>query len=89
MLIGDYFKNIDIKYKSYYFSGLSFSSVTCKKDNIFFAINGSEIDGNNFIDQAIKNGARIIVSNKRFNNINKNILYIKSDNVRKLLAETA
>jgi murE/murF fusion protein len=89
MLVGDYFKNIDIKYKSYYFSGLSFSSVTCKKDNIFFAINGSEIDGNNFIDQAIKNGARIIVSNKRFNNINKNILYIKSDNVRKLLAETA
>ena len=89
MLIGDYFKKINIKYKNHDFSGLSFNSATCKKGNIFFAINGSKINGNNFINQAIKNGARAIVSNKKFDIISKDILYIKSANVRKLLAETS
>ena len=66
MLIGNYFKKINTKYKNYYFSGLSFNSQTCKKDNIFFAIKGNEIDGHNFIKSAIKNGAKTIVSNHNY-----------------------
>ena len=58
MLIGNYFKKINLKYKRHYFSGLSFNSLTCKKDDIFFAIRGSTIDGNKFINDAITKGAK-------------------------------
>ena len=89
MLIGKFFKKVNSKYKKHYFSGLSFNSLTCKKDNIFFAIKGNEIDGNKFINDAIKKGAKTIVSNQKFEGIKNNILFIKSKNVRKLLSETA
>ncbi len=89
MFIGNYFKKINSKYKRYYFSGLSFNSLKCKKDNIFFAIRGNKINGNKFIDDAIKKGAKIIISNKEFEGLKNDILYIKSNNVRKSLAETA
>ena len=89
MLIGNYFKNLDIKYKNHFFSGLSFNSLNCKKDDIFFAIKGTKIDGGRFIKDAIKKGARTIVSNKKFKGLKKNILYIQSNNVRKTLSETS
>ena len=87
MLIGNYFQNINLKYKKHYFSGLSFNSKTCKKNDIFFAIKGNENDGNKFIDSAIKKGAKTIVSNQKFEGLKNKILYIKSLNVRKSLAE--
>ncbi len=89
MLIGNYFKNLDIKYKNHFFSGLSFNSLNCKKNNIFFAIKGTKIDGNRFIKDAIKKGARTIVANQKFKGLKKNILYIQSNNVRKILSETS
>ena len=89
MLIGNYFKNLNLKYKNHFFSGLSFNSLTCKKNNIFFAIKGTKIDGNKFIKDAIKKGARTIVSNEKFKGLKNNILYIKVKNVRKTLSEIA
>ena len=80
MLVGDYFKDIDLKNKRHYFSGISFNSLKCKKKNIFFAIKGNKVDGNKFIDEAIANGASTIVSNKDFEGIKKNVLYIKTIN---------
>jgi len=89
MLIGNFFKKINSEYKMHYFSGLSFNSLKCKKNNIFFAIRGNVIDGNKYIDHAIKKGAKTIISNKKFEGIKKSVLYIKSTNVRKLLSVTA
>ncbi len=89
MFIGNYFNKIKLENKRHYFSGLSFNSSTCKKDYIFFAIKGTKIDGNKFIDQAIINGAKTIISNQKFVGIKKDILYIESTNVRKLLSVTA
>ena len=89
MLIGNFFKKIDLKYKKHYFSGISFSSLTCKRNNIFFSIKGNKIDGNKFINDAIKKGAKTIISNKKFEGIENNVLFIKSTNVRKLLSQTA
>ena len=89
MLIGNFFKKIKSKYKKHNFTGLSFNSSKSKKENIFFAIKGNKVNGHMFIDQAIKNGAKTIISHKKFEGIKKNILYIKSTNVRKLLSETA
>jgi MurE/MurF fusion protein len=88
MFIGKFFKKINTKHKKHYFSGLSFSSLTCKRNNIFFAIKGNEKNGNQYIDAAIKNGAKTIISNKKYVGLKKKILYIKSKNVRKLLSET-
>jgi len=87
MLLGDYFKNIQKKYKKIFFSGISFNSNQVKKNNIFFAIKGNEIDGNNFISSAISNGAKIIVTEKKINGLKNGILFIQSNNIRKLLAE--
>ena len=65
MFLGDYFNNIKNNYKNFFFSGISFNSNQVKKNNIFFAIKGNKVDGNNFILSAIKNGAKIIVTEKK------------------------
>jgi len=89
MLIGNYVKKINLKYKNHHFSGLSFNSLDCKKDNIFFAIKGNKSDGNKFIKNAIKKGAKTIISNQKYEGKKNNILYIHSSNVRKSLAKMA
>ena len=87
MLIGKYFKKIKPELNEHFFSGISFNSKLCKKNHIFFAINGSQVDGNKFIKEAISNGATTIVSDKKFNGIKNGILFLYSKNVRKSLAE--
>ena len=87
MLLGHYFKNIKQKYSQIYFSGISFNSYQVKKNNIFFAIKGNKIDGNDFISSAISNGAKIIITEKKINGFKNGILFIQSKNIRKLLAE--
>jgi MurE/MurF fusion protein len=89
MLIGNFFKNLNSKYNKHYFSGLSFNNLKCKKGNIFFAIKGNENDGNKFIKSAIRNGASTIVSNQKYHGFKNKVLYIRSSNVRKLLAKIA
>ena len=89
MLLGNYFTNIDNSKKKFFFSGISFNSKDIKKDNIFFAIKGNNFDGNKFISIAIKKGSKIIISEKRITNLQKDILFIHTKNIRKLLAEIA
>jgi murE/murF fusion protein len=87
MIIGNFIKEVELKDRHHYFSGLCFDSSKCKKNNIFFAIKGIKIDGNKFINHAIQKGAKIIISNDKFEGIRKNILFIRSSNVRKSLSE--
>ena len=87
MFLGDYFQNIQSTYKKFFFSGISFDSSEIKKNNIFFAIKGNKVDGNNFISSAISNGAKIVVTEKKINGLKNGILFIHSNNIRKLLAE--
>ena len=89
MLLGNYFTNIDNSKKKIFFSGISFNTKNIKKNNIFFAIKGNHFDGNKFISTAIKKGSKIIVSEKRIRNFQKDILFIHTKNIRKLLAEIA
>ena len=89
MFVGNFFKQIESKYKKLYFSGLCYNSSKCKKGDIFFAIKGTEKDGNNFINHAIIKGAKVIVSIQKFEGLKNNILYIKTSNVRKSLSEVA
>ena len=89
MLLGNYFHNINKNYKNFSFSGISFDTKSIKKNNIFFAIKGNSIDGNKFIPKAIKKGSKIIVTEKKVRQFQNGILYIHTNNVRKLLSETA
>ena len=87
MYLKDYISNIDKNLGKIFFSGISFNSSLVKKNNIFFAIKGNSFDGNNYINDAIKKGAKVIFSEKKIKDKKKNITYIKLPNVRKLLSE--
>ncbi len=89
MLLKDYIYNLEKKYQRISFSGISCDSSKIKKNNIFFAIKGNRFDGNKFINNAIKKGAKIIVSESKIQKNNKDVIFLHSDNVRKLLAEIA
>ena len=90
MLLGKVFKNINQKYKSIKFKEIRFNSKECKYGDIFFSISGNNSNGNDYINDAIKNGAKIIVSNLKFEGFNKDkTLFIHCKEPRKLLAETA
>ncbi len=86
MQLKDYFTNLDKKYNKIFFSGISFNSSKVRKNDIFFAIKGNKFDGNKFVDTAIKNGARVIVSEKKID-FKKNAIFLHSTNIRKQLAE--
>ena len=87
MYLKDYIPKINKKYKKVFFSGITFDSSKVKKNNIFFAIKGKKFDGNNYIEKAIKQGARVIISEKKiFKNYN-NIIFIYTSNVRSLLSK--
>ena len=65
MLLKDYIPNVNKKFSKIDFSGIAFNSSKIKKDNIFFAIKGDKFDGNNFIEDAIRRGAKVIISEKK------------------------
>ncbi len=88
MQLKDYIPNLKKKFTKLFFSGIASDSLKVKKNFIFFAIKGTRFDGNDYIDEAIKNGAKIIISEKKINQ-KKNISYIHCSNVRKLLAEVS
>ena len=87
MYLGNFIKKLDKKYLKVYFSGIAFNSNQVKKNYIFFAIKGNKFDGNNYIQDAIKKGAKVVVSEKKINFQNKGVVYLKCKNSRKLLAE--
>ena len=89
MLLKDYIPNVNKKFRNIFFSGISFDSKNVKKNNIFFAIKGNKIDGNKFIPLAIKKGSKIIVSEKKFKKKHNGIIYLYTDNIRKLLADVS
>ena len=89
MNIGKLFKNIPSEFNNHKFSSLSFNSKICKNGDIFFSIKGNKKNGNQFIAEAIKKGARTIVSDLKLQGIKDDILYIKTKNSRKLLSEVS
>ena len=89
MQLKDYIPNVNKKYSQVFFSGIAFDSTKVKKNNIFFAIKGNKSDGHNYIDKAIRNGAKVIVSEKIIAKKKNNIVFLHSPNVRKLLASVS
>ena len=71
MLLAKVLPNIKKKYKHISFKNIKFNSKDCKTNDIFFAISGNYTKGNKYINDAINNGAKIIISNLKFNGFNK------------------
>jgi len=73
-------KDIDIK-------GIAISSKEVKDGFIFFAIKGEKTDGNLYIDEAIKNGAKVIISQDEITN--KNVISFKTSDILKTLSKVS
>ena len=77
------FKKITGKKKSINFLGLSIDSKSIKKDNLFLAIKGKNNDGNKFIKEAFKRGARCVVSSdkkksKKITNVKDTTIFLNN-----------
>ena len=49
-----------------------------KKDIFFFAIKGNKVDGKIYINQAINNGAKTIISDFKFQGYKTDVLFLNS-----------
>ena len=69
-------------------NSLKTNSKIIKENDVFYAIKGSNYDGNNYIEEAIKNGAKTIITEDelKMKNKYKEINFIKVLDVRKTLA---
>jgi UDP-N-acetylmuramoyl-L-alanyl-D-glutamate--2,6-diaminopimelate ligase len=75
------FKN----YKNTDIDNVAYSSLSCIKNSLFVAIDGYSEDGHKYIDNAISNGAKVIVHFKEIE-YKDNIIYIKVSDSRDALA---
>tara|TARA_Y100001970_G_scaffold290694_1_gene425342 strand:+ start:977 stop:3733 length:2757 start_codon:yes stop_codon:yes gene_type:complete len=74
------FEKLDVK-------GLAINSKQVKKNFIFFALKGNNLNGEIFINEAIKNGAALIICSKKSKFKDKKVPIIKTKNVRVYLSE--
>jgi len=89
MYLGNIIDGLNSSHQKIFFSGISFNSKAIKKNNIFFAIKGDKFDGHDYINDAIKKGSKIIISERKINIKNKKIIFLQTNNIRKLIAKIA
>ncbi len=87
MLLKKLINKIPKKFININIAGLSSNSKEVKRNYIFFAIRGNKINGEKFINHAIKKGAVVIICSKKCNFKSEKILVIKSNNIRNLLSK--
>ena len=89
MLLKNLIKNTPKSKHNIFISGIASNSKDVRKNYIFFAIKGNKHNGEKFIKNAIKKGASVIICSKKCKLRDKNILIIKTKNVRYLLSEVS
>ena len=89
MLLKKLIKNLSKDKQNITIKGIASNSKKVKDDYIFFAIKGIQHNGEKYIEEAIKNGAKVIVcaKNCKYKNKNKKIYIIKNSNIRYFLSE--
>ncbi|MDR2383386.1 MAG: UDP-N-acetylmuramoyl-L-alanyl-D-glutamate--2,6-diaminopimelate ligase [Prevotellaceae bacterium] len=70
-------------------TGLSFDSRNASGDTLFFAIAGAKVDGHDFINSAIENGAKAVVCETLPDIRHENISYIRVKSSGQALGEIA
>lgn len=87
MKLGELIKNLNCEKvnvdENLEISSLSLKDKDCINGSAFFCIKGNKNDGIDFIDNAIKKGAVVIITYKKVNNLNVSQIVVK--NVRKTL----
>ena len=89
MLLKQLIKNLPKEKKNIHIKGLEINSKNVKKDFIFFAIRGQKANGEKYISESVKNGAKVIICSKNCDYKNENLVVIRTKNVRYLLSELA
>ena len=59
---------------------ITFDSRKVKPGTLFFAVKGTQVDGHDYIDKAIEQGATAIVGEKMPKKTDENVTYVKVDN---------
>ncbi len=80
-------KFFNLKLKKIHITGASIDTRSLKKGNIFFALEGNNFDGNDFIKRAESKGASVAIV-KRIDHSSK-LIQIKVNNTQKALRELA
>jgi UDP-N-acetylmuramoyl-L-alanyl-D-glutamate--2,6-diaminopimelate ligase len=70
-------------------SSISFDSRTVEPGTLFIAVRGTQVDGHDYIDQAIELGARVIVCEEIPEVRNEEVIYIRVANSAKALGHIA
>lgn len=73
--------NNEIKIEKYIYNKynlVKIDSRNIKKGDIFLALRGNNNHGNEFILNAIKNGAKYCITDKKFNSNNKQIIFVEN-----------
>ena len=65
MLLKNLIRNISKDKKNITVSGISTNSEIIKNNYIFFAIRGKKFNGENFIKDAVRKGASVVVCSKK------------------------
>lgn len=63
------------------YDGIEYDSRKIKKNFIFVALTGNNVDGHNYIDKAVENGATCIITSKEVE-IKHNVSYVLVENLR-------
>ena len=87
MLLKRLIKNFPKDQNKIKITGLEIDSKKIKKGNIFFAIKGNKINGEKYINEAIKKGAAAIVCSKKCKYKNKSLPVIKTSDIRNILSK--
>ncbi len=94
MLLKELAKIINIKslppnQKNFLIKGITEDSRQVKPGYLFAAIKGDKIDGNKFIDAAVRNGAVAVISSKKIYRKDPGVAYIEHKNPRQALVVVA
>ena len=89
MLLKNLINNLPKNFEKLDVKGLAINSKHVKKNFIFFALNKNNLNGENFINEAIKNGAALIICSKKSKAQSKKVPIIKTKNIRVFLSEIA
>ena len=87
MLLKNLINNPPKNFEKLNVKGLAINSKHVKKNFIFFALKGNNLNGENFINEAVKNGAALIICSKKSKFRSKIIPIIKTKNIRGYLSE--
>ena len=87
MLLKNLIKLSSVKHNKLKIKGLATNSKKVKKGFIFFAIKGNKLNGENYINEAIKKGAAVVVCSNNYKLKNNKIIIVKTKKIKSFLSK--